>query len=158
MPRGEGRGFIWPSFIILLASQDFGQEDFGNQGMHTMKCARTWWCMHGWRTHMRTHTHVHTHTHTHAHTRGPGVEEGAVEQRAVVVVAYKVAAVGLPGARLGHLLVGDGDAVPGVVEVQQHHVKHQRRLPGNVTPWRGGREGGREGRIDGVQEKGRETR
>ena len=90
-----------------------------------------------------------THTHTHTHTHQPGVEEGTVEQRPVVVVAHKVSGLRLPGARLGHVLVGHRDAVPGVVEIQQHHVKHQRRLPRDVTTCRGG--GGSQGAREGVE-------
>lgn len=66
----------------------------------------------------------------------PGVKECPIEEAAVVVVAHKVPGDGLPGAGLGHNLIGHCDLIFGVVEVQEHHVKHQRRLSRDVAAWR----------------------
>lgn len=66
----------------------------------------------------------------------PGVKKCPIEEAAVVVVAHKVPGDGLPGAGLGHDLIGHCDPIFGVVEVQEHHVKHQRRLSGDVAAWR----------------------
>lgn len=65
----------------------------------------------------------------------PGVKKCPIEEAAVVVVAHKVAGDGLPGAGLGHDLIGHCDPIFGVVEVQEHHVKHQRRLSRDVAAW-----------------------
>ena len=68
------------------------------------------------------------------------------------MVAHKVPCGALPWARLGKQLVGHGNGVPGVVEIQQHHVEHQRCLPRDVTTWRGG--GWDEGRGVGGERGG----
>lgn len=65
----------------------------------------------------------------------PGIKKCPVKEAAVVVVAHKITGDGLPGAGLRHDLIGHRDPVFGVVEVQQHHVKHQRRLTGDVAAW-----------------------
>lgn len=66
----------------------------------------------------------------------PGIKKCAIEEAAVVVIAYKVSRDGLPGAGLGHLLIGHCDPISGVVEVQKYNIKHQRCLSWDVAACR----------------------
>lgn len=63
----------------------------------------------------------------------PGIKEGSIQEAAIVVVAYKVSSNGLSCAGLGYHLIGHCDPIFGVVEVQEHDVKHQRGLSWDVA-------------------------
>lgn len=67
----------------------------------------------------------------------PGIKKCSIEEAAIVVVAHKVSSDGLPRAGFRHNLIGHCDSISGVVKVQKHHIKHQRRLSGDVAAWRG---------------------
>lgn len=57
------------------------------------------------------------------------------------MVADKVTGDRLPGAGLGHLLVGHGDSIPGVVQVQKYDIENQGGLSRDVATCREIREG-----------------
>lgn len=64
----------------------------------------------------------------------PGIKEGAVQKRAIVVIPEKIPALTLPLTVFRYDLILNGNAILGVMKVQQHNIKHQRCLSRNVFP------------------------
>lgn len=66
----------------------------------------------------------------------PGIEEGAIQKRAIVMIPEEVPTLTSALTVLGDYLVLDGNTVLGVMEVQQCNIKDEGRLPRDVFPWR----------------------
>lgn len=64
----------------------------------------------------------------------PGIKEGAIQERAVVMIPEEVPTLTSALTVLGDYLVLDGNTVLGVMEVQQCNVKDEGRLPRDVFP------------------------
>ena len=64
----------------------------------------------------------------------PGIKEGAIQARAIVMIPEEVPTLTSALTVLGDYLVLDGNTVLGVMEVQQCNVKDEGRLPRDVFP------------------------
>lgn len=64
----------------------------------------------------------------------PGIKEGAVQKCAVVMIPEEVPTLTSPLTVFRYHLILDGNAILGVMKVQQRDIKHQRCLPGDVFP------------------------